>query len=278
MRTSRLPHGAHFDGRIRGQGDLIIAGEVDGPIEIDGQLTIEATGVVRGDIRARSIAIAGQVEGNAHAIELIRLEPGAKMIGDARAERVSAGTGALLRGRIRTSTERAQNERMRRTSGGTLLAPFSSSGGIAAPILNDSPLRMATLPGYFVPVEVEALKLELAVEHAPERIAERAVERAPERIAERAPERMAERVVERAPERVVERDPERVVERAPERALEAKLVLPQAEVKAPELKADFAKESARDDARETRSSATPPRPLMPVIGRQKAVRRPEGST
>ena len=266
MRTSRLPHGAHFDGRIRGQGDLIIAGEVDGPIEIDGQLTIEATGVVRGDLRARSIAIAGQVEGNAHAIELIRLEPGAKMIGDARAERVSAGTGALLRGRIRTSTERAQNERMRRTSGGTLLAPFSSSGGIAAPILNDSPLRMATLPGYFVPVEVEALKPERAVEHAPERIAERAVEHAPERAVEHAPQRIAERAVERAPERVVER------------ALEAKLVLPQAEVKAPELKADFAKESARGDARETRSSATPPRPLMPVIGRQKAVRRPEGST
>ena len=254
MRTSRLPHGAHFDGRIRGQGDLIIAGEVDGPIEIDGQLTIEATGVVRGDVRARSIAIAGQVEGNAHAIELIRLEPGAKMIGDARAERVSAGTGALLRGRIRTSTERAQNERMRRTSGGTLLAPFSSSGGIAAPIFNDSPLRTATLPGYFAPVEVEALK--------------------PERAVERAPERIAERAVERAPERVVERAPERVVERP----LEAKLVLPHAEVKAPDLKkAEFAKENVRVDAHETRSSATPPRPLMPVIGRQKAVRRPEGS-
>ena len=248
MRTSRLPHGAHFDGRIRGQGDLIIAGEVDGPIEIDGQLTIEATGVVRGDLRARSIAIAGQVEGNAHAIELIRLEPGAKMIGDARAERVSAGTGALLRGRIRTSTERAQNERMRRTSGGTLLAPFSSSGGIAAPIFNDAP-RTATLPGYFAPVEVEALK--------PETLK-------PERVVARAPERVAERAAERAPERVVERP------------LEAKPSPLQVEVKGPDLKAEFAKETVRVDTRETRSSATPPRPLMPVIGRQKAVRR-EGS-
>lgn len=252
MRTSTLPHGAHFDGRIRGQGDLIIAGEVDGPIEIDGQLTIEATGVVRGDLRARSIAIAGQVEGNAHAIELIRLEPGAKMIGDARAERVSAGTGALLRGRIRTSTERAQNERMRRTSGGTLLAPFSSSGGIAAPIFNDAP-RTATLPGYFAPVEVEALK--------PEALK-------PERAVARAPERVAERAVERAPERIVDR----VVERP----LEAKPSPLQVEVKGPDLKAEFAKETVRVDAHEARSSATPPRPLMPVIGRQKAVRR-EGS-
>ena len=228
MRTSRLPQGAHFDGRIRGQGDLIIAGAVDGPIEIDGQLTIEATGVVRGDIRARSIAIAGHVEGNAHAIELIRLEPGAKMIGDARAERVSAGTGALLRGRIRTSTERAQSERMRRTSGGTLLAPFSSSGGTAAPVFSDAPLRTTTLPGYFAPSE--------AVADSPREL-----------IAEASP----------------------VSPMPIEPAVEAKRPEPKAEVVV------VAKEVAA--APETRSSATPPRPVMPVIGRQKAVRRPEGS-
>lgn len=227
MRTSRLPQGAHFDGRIRGQGDLIIAGEVDGPIEIDGQLTVEATGVVRGDIRARSIAIAGRVEGNASAVELIRLEPGAKMIGDARAERVSAGTGALLRGRIRTSTERAQNERMRRTSGGTLLAPFSSSGSIAAPSfapapLLDTPPRTSTLAGYGAP-DVEPPTRSFTRPSEPKALAPK-VEAEPPQA---APEPLAAMV------------------ETPERA--------------------------------ARPSATPPRPVMPVIARQKAVRRPEGS-
>jgi len=130
---SKLPRGVVLVGSIRGQGDLRIAGEVEGPIEIDGLLVIDPSGVVRGDVRARSITVAGQLEGNATAVELVRLEPGAKMIGDARAERVSAAAGALLRGRIRTSQERAQLERMRRTTGGTLLAPYSSSGMIAAP-------------------------------------------------------------------------------------------------------------------------------------------------
>lgn len=236
MRTSKLPHGAHFDGRIRGQGDLIIAGAVDGPIEIDGQLTIEATGVVRGDIRARSIAIAGHVEGNAHAVELIRLETGAKMIGDARAERVSAGTGALLRGRIRTSTERAQNERMRRTSGGTLLAPFSSSGSIAAPVFHDAPLRTTTLPGYFAPVEAETTQ-------PVERIIERPVE------AKALPPK-----AEVAIEKPAEQKP--------------------AEQKSAEQKP--AKPVVQAEAREAQAPAVPPRPVMPVIGRQKAVRRPEG--
>ena len=239
MRTSKLPHGAHFDGRIRGQGDLMIAGAVDGPIEIDGQLTIEATGVVRGDIRARSIAIAGHVEGNAHAVELIRLETGAKMIGDARAERVSAGTGALLRGRIRTSTERAQNERMRRTSGGTLLAPFSSSGGIAAPVFNDAPLRTTTLPGYFAPVEAETAQ---------------------------PVARVIEQPVEAKPL------PPKAEVNAIEKPTEQKLT----EQKPLERKPEMAKPVVQAEAREAQAPATPPRPVMPVIGRQKAVRRPEG--
>lgn len=130
---SRLPRGVVLEGAIRGQGDLRVAGEVEGPIEIDGHLVVEESGVVRGEVRARVITIAGVLEGNATALELVRLEPGARMTGDARAERVSAAQGALLRGRVRTSQERAQLERMRRTTGGTLLAPFSSSGALLAP-------------------------------------------------------------------------------------------------------------------------------------------------
>ena len=141
MQGSRLPRGVVLEGSVRGQGDSWIAGEIQGPVEIDGQLVIEPTGVVRGEVRARSIAIAGVLEGNATAIELVRLEPGARMVGDARAERVSAAAGALLRGRIRTGQDRAQQERMRRTTGGTLLAPFSSSGSVRAPsfTLEDEP-------------------------------------------------------------------------------------------------------------------------------------------
>lgn len=144
---SKLPRGVTLVGSIRGQGDLRIAGEVEGPIEIDGLLVIEPSGVVRGEIRARSITVAGQLEGNATAVELVRLEPGAKMVGDARAERVSAAAGALLRGRIRTSQERAQLERMRRTTGGTLLAPYSSSGMLAAPGTSPGVVRAPSSAG-----------------------------------------------------------------------------------------------------------------------------------
>ncbi|MBX7196460.1 MAG: polymer-forming cytoskeletal protein, partial [Sandaracinaceae bacterium] len=140
---SRLPRGVVLEGSIRGQGDLRVAGEVLGPIEIDGHLVIEAGAAVRGEVRARTITVAGLLEGNATALELVRLEPGARMTGDARAERVSAAQGALLKGRVRTSQERAQLERMRRTTGGTLLAPFSSSGSILSPLERSSSGELA---------------------------------------------------------------------------------------------------------------------------------------
>lgn len=129
MRASLLPRGAKLVGAIRGHGDLTIAGEVEGPIELDGQLTIEREAIVRGDVRVRSVVVRGELVGAVHAETSIRLEAGARVIGDARAERVSAAEGALLRGRIRMSG----GDRMRRTAGGTITAPFTSSGNVASP-------------------------------------------------------------------------------------------------------------------------------------------------
>ncbi|GAB4208411.1 MAG: hypothetical protein OHK0013_26890 [Sandaracinaceae bacterium] len=139
VKGSRVPRGVTVQGSVRGQGDLWIAGEIEGPVEIEGQVVIEPSGVVRGEVRGRSVVIAGLLEGNATATELVRLEPGARMVGDARAERVSAAAGALLKGRIRTAQDRGQLERLRRTTGGTLLAPFSSSGALHAPVDDQPP-------------------------------------------------------------------------------------------------------------------------------------------
>ncbi|MFN9813947.1 MAG: polymer-forming cytoskeletal protein [Deltaproteobacteria bacterium] len=162
---SRLPRGVVLEGTIRGQGDLRVAGEVEGPIEIDGHLMIEAGGAVRGEVRARVVTIAGVLEGNATAAELVRLEAGARMTGDARAERVSAAQGALLRGRVRTSQERAQLERMRRTTGGTLLAPFSSSGALAAPLPAPAETSTPPRPAPEAPRAIDPVQAEVAVAH-----------------------------------------------------------------------------------------------------------------
>lgn len=149
MRASLIPAGVTLTGEIRGQGDLTVAGVLEGPIQIDGHLVIDAGAMVRGEVKARSIVIRGTLLGPAIADETIKLEAGAKVVGDARADRVSVVEGALLRGRITMMGAQAS----RRSSSGsvagvtaprTLLeraSPItrSSSGVLGAPIEAPAP-------------------------------------------------------------------------------------------------------------------------------------------
>jgi cytoskeletal protein CcmA (bactofilin family) len=137
-RSSCIPNGLVVVGEIRGQGDLVIAGTVEGPVAIEGRMVIEASGVVRGDVKAHSIVIRGTLKGQANAVEAIRVEAGGRLVGDAFAERVMVVEGALLRGRI-TMTGAPT---MRRSSAGAVAAPSRKSersgslaggGGVASP-------------------------------------------------------------------------------------------------------------------------------------------------
>lgn len=129
MRASILPAGVELEGEVRGTGDLVVRGQVLGSVDVDGVVTVDASGSVRGEIRARAMIVRGLVEGPVTVLELLRLEPGARVLGDVQADRVSAATGAVLRGRVRMTGA----DRLRRTVGGTLTAPFTSSGQIEAP-------------------------------------------------------------------------------------------------------------------------------------------------
>lgn len=129
MRTSVFPEGARLAGEVRGAGDLVVLGTIEGAIDLDGALTVEASGLVKGEVRARAMILRGRVEGPVVVLELLRLEAGARLVGDVVADRVSAAGGSLLSGRVRMTGA----ERLKRTSGGTITAPFTSSGTIAAP-------------------------------------------------------------------------------------------------------------------------------------------------
>jgi cytoskeletal protein CcmA (bactofilin family) len=129
MRTSVLPAGVTLEGELRGSGDLVVRGTMVGSVDLDGMLTIDAGAVLRGEVRARAMVVRGEVEGPVTVLELLRLEAGAKVLGDVQADRVSAASGSVLRGRVRMTGA----DRLRRTVGGTLTAPFTSSGTLEAP-------------------------------------------------------------------------------------------------------------------------------------------------
>lgn len=90
-------------GNVRGEGDLEIHGRVEGEIEIAGAVTVAAGALVKADIAAREIVVGGSLAGNLTADEALRLEEGARVVGDLRAPTIGISEGALFRGNVETN-------------------------------------------------------------------------------------------------------------------------------------------------------------------------------
>lgn len=97
---SIIPRGVVVNGAIDGEGDLIVLGEVHGPIRMAGGVSVEEGALVRGHVRARSVVVAGVLKGNIYADVSTRLDSTARVVGDLRAPRIRLTKGAQLRGRL----------------------------------------------------------------------------------------------------------------------------------------------------------------------------------
>jgi len=99
-RRSCLPRDLVLVGDIEGAEDLFISGEVHGQVDVEGVVTIERDGVVRGNVRAQELRIAGSLSGDASAGQTIRVEATGAVIGDLRAPAVQVVKGARFRGHV----------------------------------------------------------------------------------------------------------------------------------------------------------------------------------
>lgn len=89
-------------GRILGQDDVRILGTVVGLISVEARVTVEASGLVEGDIRADEVVILGTVRGQIQGRARIVLEDGARVLGDLSSTQLVLQEGARVRGRVRT--------------------------------------------------------------------------------------------------------------------------------------------------------------------------------
>jgi len=144
-RPSVLPDGMKLVGDVEGEGDLAVLGTIEGDVRIDGALVVETSGVLRGQVHARTVIVRGVLVGDGSAADTVRVEPGGRMVGDARAPRVSIIDGALFRGRVEMTADASprvgRSAPRRRSSPGEISAP-SSTGMLT------SPGSHATLPGF----------------------------------------------------------------------------------------------------------------------------------
>jgi len=87
-------------GEIRAREELLVDGEVEGQLESQSLLTVGPNGKVRGDIKAREVAIFGSVRGNVIVAEKIAIREQGSLIGDIKSAGISIDDGAYFKGSI----------------------------------------------------------------------------------------------------------------------------------------------------------------------------------
>jgi cytoskeletal protein CcmA (bactofilin family) len=98
--TSVLGRGARVRGRVSGDGDLRVEGQIEGDVALSGELAIEETGSITGDVDAASVTIAGVLQGDVAARGAVTIRAGAKVEGNMGGAEVSLEEGASFAGRI----------------------------------------------------------------------------------------------------------------------------------------------------------------------------------
>jgi cytoskeletal protein CcmA (bactofilin family) len=92
-------------GNVSGDGSLEILGRIEGSISMTGQVIVAPNAVVKGNVSATEIQVAGNILGNLTASDLVMINTGARVVGDLAGARIGVAEGALVRGLVRTEGE-----------------------------------------------------------------------------------------------------------------------------------------------------------------------------
>ena len=107
--TAWIGQGVVVEGRITSSQDLRIDGRVEGTIEVgDHVLIVGARAAVKANLVAKSILISGTVIGNVTATDRLDLQTTASIEGDISSPRLVMLEGAVVRGRVDASGNRAK--------------------------------------------------------------------------------------------------------------------------------------------------------------------------
>ena len=89
-----------IEGKIEGAGNVRIAGRFKGDVIVQGDVTIEAGAKVTGGVRANSVTIGGELDGNIDGATRVELLQTGVMNGDVKAGTFTVAAGAKMRGQV----------------------------------------------------------------------------------------------------------------------------------------------------------------------------------
>jgi cytoskeletal protein CcmA (bactofilin family) len=88
-------------GEVHAKGELVIEGQVTGPVHCeDGTVTVATSAVIEGDILARDITVFGRAAGQLIATDVVDVRAGAVVAGAVIAPRLILSEKATFNGRV----------------------------------------------------------------------------------------------------------------------------------------------------------------------------------
>ncbi len=98
-KESVLAAGLTIEGKIEGAGNVRVAGSFKGDVHVQGNLTIEQGAKITGSVRANTVIVGGELEGNIDAATRVELLQTGVLNGDLKAGSLTVAAGSRMRGR-----------------------------------------------------------------------------------------------------------------------------------------------------------------------------------
>jgi len=99
VKESVIASGLVIEGKIEGTGHVRIAGEFKGDVNVQGNLTIEPGAHLTGGVKADTVIIGGQLDGNIDAAARVELLQTGVLNGELKAGSLTVAAGSRMRGK-----------------------------------------------------------------------------------------------------------------------------------------------------------------------------------
>lgn len=91
------------DGNFVGAGDVIVEGQVSGTLKTSKNLRVGEQAIVKAEVEAANIMVAGEIRGHISCRGKIELAPTAKVFGNVDTQTIAVAHGAVLHGKVTMS-------------------------------------------------------------------------------------------------------------------------------------------------------------------------------
>jgi cytoskeletal protein CcmA (bactofilin family) len=99
LKESVISAGLTIEGKIEGAGNVRIAGDFKGDVNVQGNLTIEPGARLTGGVKADTVIVGGQLDGNIDAASRVELLQTGVLNGELKAGSLTVAAGSRMRGK-----------------------------------------------------------------------------------------------------------------------------------------------------------------------------------